>query len=565
MKVTHRKIFLALWGLIFGAAVFIAVYGVRILDVTHDEWIFRQHDPDIKQHYLGWCMYRSRPWYFPIGLTDGLSYPYKMSVLWTDSMPLFAMFFKAFRAFLPPTFQYIGLYGLISMALTGAVCALLLERLTDSLILSAVGCALYVIDFPLFQRMFYHTTLTAHYLILLALLFWLSDIYKLKLWKKSALWGLLALLCVTIHPYIWAMCALIALFALIDEYLHTKELLPVLFQLSLSAALTAFGLWMEGAFYGNVNASYQIGGFESNLNSLFNSLNYSRLFPELPLAYPTQYEGFGYLGTGGLLIVVIAAAAFVYRIIKAGEDFRQNLKKLDTVRLVLLWIMLFSFLIICSMPNFSFGEAMVHIPLRRRLSELAGIFRSNGRFVWPVMFTLLSLSVYMISQSFGRAAGAAVFLICAALQIYDVSEYAARQHERFSLDYEEDFCHLDTPELTDNIDRYSHIVMTYGNLLSEIDFAHFAMRYNLTMNRFYFARDIDGPVNEKIDSYINDLADGRAESDVIYIFSEEQLEEWTADKRFPLHFYELHGTIIGVSEPLEGLEEFLPLRTMPLE
>lgn len=42
-----------------------------------------------------------------------------VSVLYTDSIPLFAIFFKALSPLLPETFQYFGLFGLMCYMLNG--------------------------------------------------------------------------------------------------------------------------------------------------------------------------------------------------------------------------------------------------------------------------------------------------------------------------------------------------------------------------------------------------------------------------------------------------------------
>ena len=48
------------WTVIFsavlGAILFIAIYGVRILDPTYDEWLFA--GGDLTQHYIGWLYFR---------------------------------------------------------------------------------------------------------------------------------------------------------------------------------------------------------------------------------------------------------------------------------------------------------------------------------------------------------------------------------------------------------------------------------------------------------------------------------------------------------------------------
>ncbi len=68
---------------------------------------------DPSQHYLGWEFYRRSDWFFPLGLTDQLAYPLKTSVIYTDSIPLFAVFFKLFRHILPAQFQYFGIWGVV--------------------------------------------------------------------------------------------------------------------------------------------------------------------------------------------------------------------------------------------------------------------------------------------------------------------------------------------------------------------------------------------------------------------------------------------------------------------
>ena len=73
---------------LFMAAAFCCIYGVRILNPVYTEWLIRDGDTPI--HYMGWKAYRVGDWMFPIGCTDVLSYPDKVSVIFTDSIPCFA-------------------------------------------------------------------------------------------------------------------------------------------------------------------------------------------------------------------------------------------------------------------------------------------------------------------------------------------------------------------------------------------------------------------------------------------------------------------------------------------
>ena len=50
-----------LTGALLGVLVFLAVYGVRVLDPTSVDWILNSLSPDPIQHYLGWELFRRSP------------------------------------------------------------------------------------------------------------------------------------------------------------------------------------------------------------------------------------------------------------------------------------------------------------------------------------------------------------------------------------------------------------------------------------------------------------------------------------------------------------------------
>ena len=125
-------VFLA--GALIGAALFILIYGYNILDPSYDGWLLNNQG-DLTQHYIGWEFFRKTKWHFPIGLTDGLIAGRPMSVMFTDSIPLFAVFFKLLSPLLPETFQYFGLWGLFYFIMQGGLSASLLRKLTKKPVL----------------------------------------------------------------------------------------------------------------------------------------------------------------------------------------------------------------------------------------------------------------------------------------------------------------------------------------------------------------------------------------------------------------------------------------------
>ena len=113
-----------LTGALLGVLVFLAVYGVRVLDPTSVDWILNSLSPDPIQHYLGWELFRRSPVHLPyIGANYNAIYPFRTSVLFTDSLPLAALFFKLLGGILPTRFQYFGWWGPAGRPGAGGHCA----------------------------------------------------------------------------------------------------------------------------------------------------------------------------------------------------------------------------------------------------------------------------------------------------------------------------------------------------------------------------------------------------------------------------------------------------------
>jgi hypothetical protein len=98
-------------------------------------------------------------------------WPMGGSVGLTDSIPRWPRWSSLFSAWLPPLFQFIGMWLVLSAALQGAFGALLMQLATPRPVLQWLGAMLFVLSPPLIIR-FGHLALTAHWLLLAAL--WLA-------------------------------------------------------------------------------------------------------------------------------------------------------------------------------------------------------------------------------------------------------------------------------------------------------------------------------------------------------------------------------------------------------
>lgn len=545
--------FLFLWGLLAGFLCFVITYGIEVLNVTYDAWIFHG-DTDLKQHYLGWCHYRITPWHFPLGMIDSLSYPTSVSMLWTDSIPIFSIVFKLFRSILPETFQFFGLFACLSFGLQGGIATLLIRKFTDNLYVCLVMSVVFIWSFPILQRTFYHTSLCAQWIILLSLLLWFSDIYKRSTVSKAMIWGAMGMLCVFIHSYFLPMVACIMCGSLLEELIIKKKITPIIASIGSFGLCSLISLYVIGAFAGNVSLDYGIGQFEMNLNSLWNSLGEGRLLKGLPLYFDTQYEGFGYLGAGMIVL------GFVFMGIILFEIYISHKNKIYIVELIkmhprksIVFLVCTIFLLVAACPNISLGNILIlHIPYPKFINSILGIFRSNGRFVWPVMYIIIIASVAVISKKFKKQTVSLLISFCLLLQLVDLSTMISQKREIYS-DGDKSYTSIwDTGEINQVIDHYDHFILMLNDNDLVMTTAYYAYANNMTLNRYYYARDIDKQIEKNLEVYVEGLLNQKPEENCIYLFDEETVKDY---KDSGLHFYEISRWIFGTRDSIEGLTE----------
>ncbi|MDD6573551.1 MAG: DUF6311 domain-containing protein [Gemmiger formicilis] len=274
-----------LTGALLGVLVFLAVYGVRVLDPTSVDWILNSLSPDPIQHYLGWELFRRSPVHLPyIGANYNAVYPFRTSVLFTDSLPLAALFFKLLGGILPTRFQYFGWWGLLCYALQGGLAQAVIARIagvqptfgrddkskaaiaiimspgqTAKLWGSVLGAGVLVLFPALTIRMFAHTALAANWLVLLALYLWLRSDELMPTTRRACLiWGGMGLLCAGIHLYYLPMVGLVLVGYAVRRALQKRGPAAVLAPIAAFCAAALAELVLLGAFAVNF-AGYSNG------------------------------------------------------------------------------------------------------------------------------------------------------------------------------------------------------------------------------------------------------------------------------------------------------------------
>jgi hypothetical protein len=377
---------------LFGAFVFFVVAGFAPLDVTNVAWTFVHND--IAAAQTGWTFYRHAPWSAKIALNPTYGMDFGGSIIFSDAVPLMAIVFKGLSPILPDPVQYFGLWVFASFVLQGVFGWLLMSRVTEDPVARILAACLISLT-PLYCYRLVsctHLSLTAHWPILAALCLCLPP-YRRRPWLW---WGVLLALAAFIHIYTFAMvaalwCADIARrgFAGIREV--GTELVVVTG--ALAVLIWSTGVWAgpAGVFQGG------FGWFKMNALSLIDPSGWmsperrpwSYVLPDIP-NWGGDYEGFAFIGLGGLILVAIA-------IWSLPAVLRQRPLDLGyanaPVALALVGMSMFAM-----SQNVTIGTVNFWLGWPAPLRSLGELFRSTGRFIWPLYYFLFAAAVFVVSR-----------------------------------------------------------------------------------------------------------------------------------------------------------------------
>lgn len=539
-----------------GIVAFMAIYGLHVLNPVYDDWLLGQGD--LTQHYLGWCFYRRSDWFFPVGLTDNLAYPSFTSVIFTDSIPVLAVFFKLLSPILPETFQYFGWWGIVSFALHGFFSAKILRELSVGRMQALIGSIFFVLSPLVIERMFKHTALGGHWMILAALYLFVRHGKDYRNTKKAVVcWGILGALTAAVHLYFLPMCGAFLCGYLLCSFWRErrfgwKYLLPgISFGGMLFISTYLFGGFSTRA----VSSDSGLGECSFNLNGFFNAKGYSRFFDALPMYHELQYEGFAYLGLGIFVLLTTVAAFVVMDLTRNGGSCIKG-KRME---ILTAGLMAAGLVVFAASPVVTWNDRLLFVLTdSSTLTRYWSIFRSTGRIIWPVNYMIYLAAIACNAKlwenifeknsrrykNMAAVAGTVVVAACCILQIVDIGGKLAEQRVQFAkkTTYVSPFQDDVWTELAQK-ESLRHLVWvsnSYGNR-EILEFAKWAYDNQLTMNIFYFARGI-GVMEDTQNSLRN------PNDTYVFVFVPDEVQEY-AD--CGLYFYEADGYVVGTTFELE--------------
>lgn len=409
-----------LLALLVGLAGFFLVVGPGPLDPTNIAWLA---DADAATNYLGWAYYRAGPWVWPVAANPDYGMGIAGSIMMADANPLLAIPFKALSPILPQPFQYFGWWLLACFLLQALFGVLIASRLTPHREQRlAIGALLLFAPFFLIRiatPAVFHMTLAGQWQLLAA--FWLYLSPDLR--GRSGWWSALLAVAMLSHPYLLVLVAAIWLADLLRALLAAEEPLGRLLVGAVTALAVAYFtaqlsgvLWLQGAPGGGdtrvatMSAEWGFGIYKANLLSAIDAGGWSMILPDIGTR-PEQIEGFAYLGLGVLGLAVVALVGW-RRLLPHLRIERQHMP---------LVIALLGCLLFALSDQVEIGGYGLHIPWPSSMIGIGNMFRSTGRFIWPIAYAAIFLITWAVSREWRRPVASVLLAVAALVQIADTS------------------------------------------------------------------------------------------------------------------------------------------------
>ena len=504
--------------ILLSIATFYFQYGIEILNPTNIYWL----RDDSYTQFIGWSFYRNNEFFtFPLFKIFDYGMNMGSTIIYTDSLPLMALLFKPFEAFLPINFQYQGVWIFACYVLTAyfgyKIFNLYLKGSYEKLI-----CVLFLLCSPIILERFSigHISLMGHWVILFSFYLYIKENTNLRSWMA------IILISILIHGYIFAMVFVVGVFSLAKNYFKkivTRKKTGIHF-----IAITSFSVvcLVVFGYFENINVFHGgWGGYRLNMLSIVNpnglNFNWSQFISDSPIFNRLKigdYEGFNYLGFGMIINLIFAT----YLAIKKKINIFSSVDS----RLVIIFCLL---LIIFGLTNhIAFGSyELLNYDLPGFLKVFTKPFRASGRFFWPVYYIIFISTLVFVLRNLNPKKALVYALLIFTIQVVDLSNGFQKIRE-FAQNTEEGSLYkkdLELNKLKSVAKDYKKLIYVFPSNAPKnwIQLSYFSYRNDLKTNFGYFARR-----NKKAeDRYVRQInmqfTENNLSKDSIYYFSDQRI------------------------------------------
>lgn len=497
--------------LIVGILSYALVIGLTPLSFQNIGWLSKG---DMLFNYIGWEVFRYGPWTNPIGLNPNYGLEFSSSIVFSDSIPILAIFFKIFSRWLGEPFQYFGLWLMICFVLQAIFGYLLASLLTKNELLKVFISIVFLFSPIMLFRSNVHLALAGHFVILWAL--YLNFKKNVSIFS----WALLFFIVLGIHFYLFVMVFAMWLGNILDIKITKKDIgiRSLLYTVGIIAVVISLAAWQYGYFAIAVGESAAVGygGDRINLLAFINPVGWS-LLNKHNIFEPPTIEGFAYMGAGVLCAVFLAVIALFRRNLRA--NFIRNVQG---HKFLLLSILILS--IIAITHNIDIGNTHYELTLSERLYALLSAVRSSGRMIWPLEYLIVFASCWLVINGYQRRHLLIIGSVC-LLQVLDTGKGWKKIHEYFIGLKGPQIEHPLKNEFWGEVPkRYKSIkiISPYWGNWNTVGL--YAAQNKMATNSVYLARVDKNKLEESIEKTNHEVASGQFEPNTIYLF-----QRWSSD------------------------------------
>lgn len=520
---TYKNLF---FSIIIGILLFSFIVGLDIVRFNNIYWLI--DCPiicDAQQHLLGWLFFKeTNILQFPLLKNYSFGLYTGSSLIYTDSLPIFAIFFRFFNPIIDFQFQYFGLWVLISFVLQAIIADKILNLYIKDNKFRLISIIFFCISPIFLNKLFFsHLALASHWIILLGIYIYLAKEFKIFHWI------ILITISALVHGYYIGFISIIFLMVLLKEFLINKNLKKIIktffsFFSYLFILLYSLGYFMIGGGFTN----HGFGKFKMNLNALFDpkaevTLSASRILPELQTPSITlgfgDYEGFNFLGSGVIFLLI----ACVPIIIKNYKNVKRTLAvpKYKAIILFFVLVTLYSIsnnIFIGNLHLFSYD-----LPDFTKI--ITKTFRSSGRFFW-INYYLIYILIFVVIYRYGKNYKYPLIIAFLLIQFYDMQPTFNQVRKVFDKDkneYSEIYqrnVELKSPKWKIFKEEYKRIIYVVPTRFPKEYFklAYFAAKNNMETNFGYFSRVNKKTVEKENLKLLNQIRSNKIDKQSIYIF-----------------------------------------------
>ena len=387
------------------------ILGADNFSFVSDDWLAAR---DATSDLVSWKFFSNDVWRFPLGSNPNYGMDISSGIAFSGSVPIMAIFFKLFINILPDNFHYFSLWIFICFFLQSYIAFLIIYNKTENILFSIIGSLIFLLSPILINRLTFHLSLSAHWIILMG--FYLET--KKDIFNKDIYWAALISLSSLVHFYFTII--LLGIFFLFTFNNLNKDLNFRVFYKKIFLVLGSliFTMFLIGYFhvpftdalgYGYGNYTLDLAGILGGNTSVSNGeISWSYFFSNTPTL---DYEGFAYLGLGGIFLLIFLAIIFSINF----KDFIKDKNKIPFFVIILI----FSILAITN-KIYLFDSLVLSFEIPKILYGIMSIVRASGRLFWPVYYLIFLISIIYLYKKFSKRNSIYILILLFSLQLIDI-------------------------------------------------------------------------------------------------------------------------------------------------